>query len=156
MADTVQDNAGVIAPPPLIYAGALVAGLLLHRALPVKFLPRVVAQVVGVALIGAAGTVITSAVREMRHADTPLNPTEPVKALVVEGPFSFSRNPVYLSMALLYAGIASMVNALWAMLLLPVALIVINRGVIDREEEYLERRFGEEYVSYKKKVRRWI
>ncbi len=115
-----------------------------------------VAQVVGVALIGAAGTVITSAVREMRHADTPLNPTEPVKALVVEGPFSFSRNPVYLSMALLYAGIASMVNALWAMLLLPVALIVINRGVIDREEEYLERRFGEEYVSYKKKVRRWI
>src|SRR5215470_6305562 len=113
MADNIRDNAGVIAPPPLIYAGALAAGLLLHRTFPLKFLRTGVAQVVGLALIGVAGTVVTSAVREMRRAETPLNTTQPTKALVVEGPFSFTRNPLYLSLALLYAGIASMVNSLW-------------------------------------------
>jgi protein-S-isoprenylcysteine O-methyltransferase Ste14 len=154
--DDPQDIPGVIAPPPLIYAGALAVGLLLHRAFPVKFLPRVVARVLGATLIGIAGVVVASAIREMRRADTPVNPTEPTRALVAGGPFSFTRNPLYLSLTLLYAGIASLVNALWAMLLLPVALFVINRGVIDREEQYLERKFGEQYVSYKKKVRRWL
>jgi protein-S-isoprenylcysteine O-methyltransferase Ste14 len=151
-----QDIPGVIAPPPLIYAGALAVGLLLQRAFPTKFLPRAVARVVGAILIGIAAVVVTSAIREMRRADTPVNPTQPTKALVVEGPFSFTRNPLYLSLTLLYAGIASFVNVLWAMLLLPVALFVINRGVIDREEQYLERKFGEQYVSYKKRVRRWL
>ena len=154
--DDPQDIPGVIAPPPLIYAGALAVGLLLQGAFPVKFLPRVVARVLGATLIGIAGVVVTSAIREMRRADTPVNPTEPTRALVAEGPFSFTRNPLYLSLTLLYAGIASFVNALWAMLLLPVALFVINRGVIDREEQYLERKFGEQYVSYKERVRRWI
>ncbi len=156
MADNIQDNAGVIAPPPLIYAGALAAGLLLHGTFPVKFLPRGVARVLGATLIGISGVVVTSAVREMRRAGTTVSPAEPTRALVVEGPFSFTRNPLYLSLTLFYAGIASFVNALWAMLLLPVVLIVINRGVIDREEQYLERKFGEEYVSYKKRVRRWL
>ncbi len=154
--DDPQDIPGVIAPPPLIYAGALAVGLLLHRAFPTKFLPRVVARVLGATLIGIAGVVVTSAIREMRRADTPVNPTEPTKALVVEGPFRFTRNPLYLSLTLLYAGIASLVNALWAMLLLPVVLIVMNRGVIDREERYLERKFGKEYLGYKARVRRWI
>ncbi len=154
--DDPQDIPGVIAPPPLIYAGALAVGLLLQGAFPTKFLPRAVARVVGAILIGIAGVVVTSAIREMRRADTPVNPTEPTRALVVEGPFRFTRNPLYLSLTLLYAGIASFVNALWAMLLLPVVLIVMNRAVIDREELYLERKFGEQYVSYKKGVRRWL
>src|SRR5579863_746344 len=114
MAENTQDTAGVIAPPPLIYVGGLALGLLLHRAFPAKFLPRGVAQVVGVALIGISGVVVTSAIREMRRADTPVNPTEPTRALVVEGPFSFTRNPLYLSLTLLYAGIASLINSLWA------------------------------------------
>jgi protein-S-isoprenylcysteine O-methyltransferase Ste14 len=59
-------------------------------------------------------------------------------------------------MTLIYAGIASLANALWAVLLLPAALLVIQRGVIEREERYLERKFGEEYLSYKAQVRRWI
>ena len=85
--DDPQDIPGVIAPPPLIYAGALAGGLLLHRAFPVKFLPRAVARVLGATLIGIAGVVVTSAIREMRRADTPVNPTEPTRALVVKGPF---------------------------------------------------------------------
>jgi protein-S-isoprenylcysteine O-methyltransferase Ste14 len=57
---------------------------------------------------------------------------------------------------MMYAGIAALRNALWAIILLPVALLVIQRGVIEREERYLERKFGEEYLRYKARVRRWI
>jgi protein-S-isoprenylcysteine O-methyltransferase Ste14 len=59
-------------------------------------------------------------------------------------------------MTMIYTGIASLANALWAILLLPVTLLVIQRGVIEREERYLERKFGDEYLSYKAHVRRWI
>ena len=156
MQDNTQDISGVIAPPPLIYAGALAVGLLLRILFPARFLPRRVAPIVGGALIGTAGVIVRAAFLEMQHAHTPVNPTLPTKALVVEGPFRFTRNPLYLSLTLVYAGIASLANALWAILLLPVVLIVINRGVIDREEQYLERKFGEEYVRYKAQVPRWL
>jgi len=76
--------------------------------------------------------------------------------MVTEGPFHYSRNPAYLSMTMIYTGIASLANALWALLLLPVALLVMQRGVIEREERYLERKFGEEYLRYKAQVRRWV
>ena len=92
----------------------------------------------------------------MRQADTPSNPSKPVERIAKEGPFRYTRNPAYLAITLIYAGIASLANALWAVLLLPVALVVIRRGVIEREERYLEGKFGEEYLSYKARVRRWI
>ena len=94
--------------------------------------------------------------RAMRQADTPTNPYKPSLRLATEGPFRYTRNPGYLSMAMIYAGIATIANALWAILLLPAALLAIRRGVIEREEDYLERKFGEEYLSYKAQVRRWM
>ena len=94
--------------------------------------------------------------RAMRRADTPTNPYKPVEHIATGGPFRYTRNPGYLSMAMIYAGIATIANALWALLLLPVALLAIRRGVIEREEDYLERKFGEEYLRYKARVRRWI
>jgi protein-S-isoprenylcysteine O-methyltransferase Ste14 len=92
----------------------------------------------------------------MWQADTSSNPYKPVKHIATEGPFRYTRNPGYLSMAMIYSGIAARANALWAILVLPVALLVIQRGVIEREERYLEDKFGEEYLSYKARVRRWI
>ena len=92
----------------------------------------------------------------MRQADTPTSPYKPVERIATDGPFRYSRNPGYLSMAMIYAGIGSLANALWAILLLPAALLVIRRGVIEREERYLERKFGEEYLRYKARVGRWI
>ena len=77
-------------------------------------------------------------------------------ALVINGPFQFTRNPLYLSLTLVYSGIALLVNAFWALLMLPFVLLVMRQGVIDREECYLERKFGEEYLRYKARVRRWL
>ena len=151
-----QDKAGVVAPPPLIYLGALVFGLLLSRRFPMRFLPRTMARALGWPLLGGGVLLLGWFERAMRQADTPSNPYKPVERIATEGPFRYTRNPGYLAMAMIYAGIASLANALWAVLLLPVALVVIQRGVIEREERYLEGKFGEEYLSYKAQVRRWI
>ena len=152
----LPDNPGVIAPPPLIYAGPLAVGLLLNLKFPMRFLPRKVAAILGVTLIGASVGLVSRAFQRMRRAGTNVNPTEPATVLVMEGPFKFTRNPLYLSLTLFYAGVATLVNALWAMLLLPIVLFVVNREVIEREERYLERKFGEQYMKYKGRVRRWI
>ncbi len=156
MNNELQENPGVIAPPPLIYAGPLVAGLLLSKAFPVKFLPRPLALILGILCVILAGALARSAFQEMRSANTNVDPRQPATALVTEGPFRYTRNPLYSSLTLLYTGIALVANAFWAMLLLPVTLFIINRGVIDREEHYLECKFGEQYLNYKAKVRRWI
>jgi protein-S-isoprenylcysteine O-methyltransferase Ste14 len=74
----------------------------------------------------------------------------------MHGPFRFSRNPQYLSVNIIYTGIAISFNALWPIVFLPVVLVIMREGVIKREERYLERKFGEEYLSYKARVRRWI
>jgi protein-S-isoprenylcysteine O-methyltransferase Ste14 len=92
----------------------------------------------------------------MRGADTTIRTDKPVSSLIQDGPFRYSRNPGYVALTMLYAGIAVRRNALWAILLLPVVVYVIQREVIVREERYLERTFGEEYLNYKAQVRRWV
>jgi protein-S-isoprenylcysteine O-methyltransferase Ste14 len=151
-----QDKAGVVAPPPLIYSGALIFGLLLGRRSPIRFLPRRMARGFGWPLLSGGVLLAGWFEHAMHRAQTPASPYKPVEHIVTEGPFRYSRNPGYLSMTMIYMGIASLANTLWAVLLLPVALLVIQRGVIEREERYLERKFGEEYLSYKTQVRRWI
>ena len=156
MSSDEQDKAGVVAPPPLIYLGPLIFGLLLNRRFPIPFLPRRMARSLGWSLLGSGVLLIGWFEWAMRQAHTPANPYKPVSHMVTQGPFRYTRNPAYLSMTMIYTGIASLANALWAILLLPVALQVIRRGVIEREERYLERKFGEEYLRYKAQVRRWI
>jgi protein-S-isoprenylcysteine O-methyltransferase Ste14 len=150
------DNAGVIAPPPLIYLGPLVLGLLLKRKFPIPFLPRRAARVLGWPLLVGGVSLMGWFVFTMRRADTPIDPREPVSNLATGGPFRYTRNPAYLSMAMIYAGVSTLANALSSILLLPAVLLVIQRGVIEREERYLERTFGEEYLDYKARVRRWV
>lgn len=154
-----QDNPGVIAPPPLIYMGGLALGLLLHRLVPLKYLPRTSRATeftLGSTCISVALSIGLSGFRQMRLANTNINPTQPVNAIVTEGPFRFTRNPLYLGMTLLYIGIMFLVNSLWPMLILPFVLGLMNLGVIAREERYLERKFGAQYLDYKQRVRRWL
>ena len=156
MPNDEQDKAGVVAPPPLIYLGALVFGLLLGRRFPMSFLPRTMARGLGWPLLGGGVLLLGWFEWAMRRAGTPTNPYKPSSGIVTEGPFRYTRNPAYLSMTMVYAGVAFLARAAWALALLPVALGVIRRGVIEREERYLERKFGAEYVSYKARVGRWI
>jgi protein-S-isoprenylcysteine O-methyltransferase Ste14 len=155
MADE-QDNPGGWLPPPLTYLLTLLLGLVLDRRLHVPFLPHRVARALGWPLVGGGMALATWFIRTMRGADTTLALNKPVYSLVQDGPFRYSRNPGYLSLAMIYAGIAILRNALWPILLLPLVLVVTQRELIEREERYLERTFGEEYLAYKRRVRRWV
>jgi protein-S-isoprenylcysteine O-methyltransferase Ste14 len=156
MKDMTQDNFGVIAPPPLIYAGGLLLGLLLKKAFPIKLLPRGVSLRLGGLFILLGVLLARSGFQTLRNASTEVNPTKPTTTLVVSGPYQVTRNPLYLSLTLFYAGISLLANAFAALLLLPIVLFIINRGVIDREERYLEQKFGDEYLRYKMRVPRWF
>ncbi len=152
------DNPGIIAPPPLIYAGALILGLIAKRfsSLPATFLPRGLSRVFGWPLVIGGLAIGLLGFREMRRAGTNVDPYEPTTAIVTEGPYRFTRNPLYVGMTLIYGGVTTRANALPAALLLPLILHLMRRGVIEREERYLERKFGDEYLSYKARVRRWV
>lgn len=156
MNDEERDNPGVVAPPPLIYAGTLAVGLLLNRLHPVGFLPKNARRTLGPLLVAAGGAVGVLGLREMGRAGTNVDPYKPSTAIVTGGPYRFTRNPLYVGMTLMYGGMAALANALPAVLLLPAVLAVMRRGVIEREERYLERKFGDEYLRYKGRVRRWI
>ena len=118
MADE-QDNPGIWIPPPLTYLLTLLLGLVLDRRLHLPFLPNRVARVLGWPLVGGGVALATWFIRTMRAADTTLDVNKPVSTLVQDGPFRYSRNPGYLSLTMLYTGIAILRNALWAILLLP-------------------------------------
>jgi protein-S-isoprenylcysteine O-methyltransferase Ste14 len=156
MADDGRDNADVIAPPPLIYLLPLLLGLLLNRRLPIPLMPRGLARLLGLPVLGSGIALLYWFFLTLKNAGTPVDPREPVERLVTHGPFAHTRNPGYASMALIYTGISLLRNALWPMLLLPAAVAVIQKGVIEREERYLEGKFGDDYRRYKDEVPRWL
>jgi len=155
-----RDIAGVIAPPPLIYLAFLVIGLVSSRLWPLAAfgdsVPGSVRIPLGALLVAAGLAAAVTGFRQFRAAGTEVNPHRPTTALVSGGLYRFSRNPLYLALTSIYAGIASAADSLWALLLLVPALIVMRYGVIAREEAYLERKFGEAYRHYKQAVRRWL
>ncbi len=107
-------------------------------------------------LVGVGIFLVWSASKAFSRSGTALVPNEPTTKIVRDGPYAFSRNPIYLAFALIYLGFAFAFSSIWAMGLLIPVLIFIDRDQIAREEKYLERKFGEEYVRYKSKVRRWL
>jgi protein-S-isoprenylcysteine O-methyltransferase Ste14 len=131
-------------------------GLLLNRSVHLSFLPREAARGLGWPLIGGGVALNGWFLRTKRDADVPIRTDKPVPRLITSGPFRYSRNPSYLALAMIYAGIAVLRNSPWAILLLPLVLVVIQREVIGREERNLERTFGQQYLDYKGRVRRWV
>ena len=150
------DAPGVIAPPPLIYLFFLMAGLALEALLPSASIPGVVRWAVGAALLVAGFVLARAFVAAFNRAGTAFDPRRPTTAIVTSGPYRLTRNPGYLGFTLVYAGIAVLAGALWPFATLVPALVLVDRAVIAREERYLERKFGEEYARYKRRVRRWL
>lgn len=149
------DTAGVVAPPPLIYLVPLAVGLLLDRWRAVPLLPERLAAPVGIAAL-LLGLVALAALRQFIRAGTRPEPWKPTTALVTNGPYRFTRNPMYLGFTFVYLGITCWVNTVWPVALLPLVLLAMHHGVIRREEVYLERKFGEEYRAFRRRVRRWL
>ena len=153
-----NETAGVLAPPPLIYLGGFAAGLLLDWLLDLRPLqPGVSIRISGALASGFAGAILISLGLFRFHSKgTAPEPWKPTTSLEVGGIYRFTRNPMYLGMALAYAGLAIGFDGPIALALLPLVLITIQTQVIAREERYLEAKFGDDYVRYKVKVRRWL
>jgi protein-S-isoprenylcysteine O-methyltransferase Ste14 len=155
-----DDVAGVVAPPPLIYLGFLVLGLGLGYLWPLAIVRDHVATA---ARIGAGAVLVAAGIAigivgflQFRRAGTDVRPDRPTTALVTDGIYRYSRNPLYLAQSLIYAGVAFAADSLWALAFLVPALVVIRYGVIAREEAYLERKFGDDYRRFKAAARRWL
>ena len=156
MSENDKDHAGVIFPPPLIYGGFLLIGFVIDFFWPIPVLPDIVQYAVGGVLIVLALTIVIPALILFRKGGTAVRPDRPTTAIITSGPFRFTRNPFYLALTVLYAGIAIITDSVWVMGLLIPVLLIMNRGVIAREEKYLDGKFGEEYRRYKETVRRWL
>ena len=155
---TPPASAGVRFPPPFVYALGILAGWLIDRRWrwAVTDHPATWRPVLAAVLILAWLVLFAAAATRFRRAGTSLIPNKPASAFVASGPYRFTRNPMYVSLVALYLGAALIVNSWWAVVLLPVVLIVIDRAVIAREERYLLQRFPVEYADYCSRVRRWL
>ena len=153
-----SDTSGVRVIPPLVYVGLFLMGYAVHRFAPLRLWgdPPRVARLVGWGLVAAGVLLGASAVRLFRRAGTTPNPTRPTTALVLHGPYRFTRNPMYLGLGLAYLGAALLVNSVWPVVLFPAVILLVQRWVIAPEEAYLERKFGAEYRAYRARVRRWL
>jgi protein-S-isoprenylcysteine O-methyltransferase Ste14 len=148
-------NLGLLRPP-LVYMTSLASGAVMHLAMPLPFLPATLAGALGVPLVAVAIALFSYSVAQFRAAGTPVPARKPTTVIVRTGPYHFSRNPIYLAFSVFQLGIAISVNSVWLLATLVGAVALIHYVVIPREEQYLERKFGAQYLDYKAAVRRWV
>ena len=153
---TPPDRPDVVAFPGMLYALAFATAYGLNLAWPLPFLPPAVARLAGAGLGIVGAILILWGIASMRRAQTNIYPSLPAMALVTAGPFRFTRNPLYLALAILYLGLTAEFNTAWGLAVFVPLAIVMHYGVILREERYLERKFGQPYRDYCAKVRRYL
>jgi protein-S-isoprenylcysteine O-methyltransferase Ste14 len=152
------DVAGVVALPPFIFLGFLVVATVLEAIVPLPVLGAHALEhyLVGAALAVCGFVMIGLGTGRFVAAGTTIPPNMPTTALVVDGIYGWTRNPLYLGSTLVYLGLSVAAGSLWAIVLVLPLLWVINVGMIAREERYLERKFGDAYRAYTVQVRRWV
>jgi len=155
--DQNTDASNAVVRPPVAWALAFIAGLGVDWLYPLRFVPNSVpAPWIGGAVFSVGFVLAIWAITTIRSAGTRVETYKPTTAIVENGPYRFTRNPIYLGMFLGQTGLAIGFNSAWILAMLVPFYFVIRFGVIAREEAYLERKFGEVYLAYKSRVRRWL
>jgi protein-S-isoprenylcysteine O-methyltransferase Ste14 len=151
-----EDRPGVPIAPPLLFVLPMLASLALEWFVPTSFVHGAFRSILGATFLVAGLVLNVGGFVTQKRAGTDPIPFNPSTCIVSHGPYRFSRNPMYVGLAFCTLGIAFLVNSAWMLVAVPIGLFLIDRLVITREERYLERKFGEEYLIYKRRVRRWI
>jgi len=154
---STDDHADVRILPPLLFLGSIAFGVLLQLTINVQLVADHPLRVpLGLALVALGVAPMVWAMVWIRATHQDPDPRKPTPELIVGGPFRFSRNPIYVGMALIQAGIGVALANPWILLLIAPTLAILRRGVIEKEEAYLERKFGDAYTRYRASVRRWL
>jgi len=151
-----EDHPRVITLPPAIYAGAFVLGLLLEYFWRTSVVGPALRIGLGAFLVLVGFAIMISGVRVFRTAGTNVEVYRPATSLVVTGPYQFTRNPIYVGMTMAYAGAGVLADSLWVLGLVVPVLVLMDYGVVRREEQYLAEKFGDPYRNYSRTVRRWV
>jgi len=150
------DHAAVKIHPPVLWLIHMLAVYLLNRLLPLSLaFPKALGWLGYVLVLAGVGSAF-SAMSQFRKAQTTVDPHGSVSAIVSSGPYRFSRNPIYLGLTCFLIGFPLIFQTYWGLILSVVFIMLINTLVIQHEEAYLEKKFGDVYSSYKSRVRRWL
>lgn len=152
----LPDHSDAFIWPPLIYAGGVVATYGLHWLWPWRIAPTAWPESAALIPVSLGVLLIGFAVFQFHRADTTVHPWQPTIALVTHGVYRYTRNPIYLGLSLIYLGIGCALNTVWILITLAGVAIILQEAVIQREEEYLMRKFGSEYEDYRNRVGRWF
>jgi len=151
-----QDHASVRIHPPILLLLHIFAAFLLNGLFPLPFVfPEILVWVGYLLILVGLGITISAAGRIMQ-AHTTLDPHGSVTEIVTNGPYHFSRNPIYLGLVCLLIGLSFAFRTYWGAVLSPLLMLSLYQLVIKHEEAYLEKKFGDMYTSYKSRVRRWL
>ena len=151
-----KDRPGVPIAPPLLFVIPILVSLVLEWLVTTSFVHGAFRWTLGVLFFLAGIALNVGGFITQKRAGTDPIPFNPSTRIVSHGLYRFSRNPMYIGFALWTLAAAILVNSLWTLLAVPIGLVLVNQLVVRREERYLERKFGDEYLSYKRRVRRWI
>jgi protein-S-isoprenylcysteine O-methyltransferase Ste14 len=150
---------GIRCYAPVVFATVFAAGWLLNHTwhLPIAVAGSGNVRIAAGWLLSVAGVLLSVlSIATLVRAKTTFMPDRESNRLIVGGPFSISRNPIYVGMLAIYVGMTLLANTAWPILLLPVVWIWMRVGIINREERYLAEKFGEPYAEYRRRVRRWL
>ncbi len=144
--------------PPIITIGAVVVGWMLQKTIPVGWLAAISAMAwpVGVLMVITAISIDVWAFRTFKQAQTTIMPNKGASSLTTQGPFAWSRNPIYVGNIMLILGIGLWSGNGWMLLMAASAAVAIELLAIRREEAHLQIKFGEAWDEYTNRVRRWL
>jgi protein-S-isoprenylcysteine O-methyltransferase Ste14 len=151
-----EDRPGVLVPPPLLFIGPIVISVILERFFPTSFVHGEIRWTAGGFLLAFGISITATGFRTQKRAGTDPIPFNPSTVIVLHGLYRFSRNPMYIGFAIATLGMAILLDSLWTLGCVPLGLLLVDRLIVAREERYLERKFGAEYLNYKSRVRRWL
>ena len=153
-----KDHPGIYVPPPIVYVLTFLAAEFIQKKAPINdsLFHQLLTKIVGAGFLVIALFFLLRSLRQFFLSKNTLVTIMPTNSLQTNGIYNITRNPMYIGLAILYLGISCLIGNWWNILLFPLLLLLIQEYMIKREEKYLERRFGQVYLDYRSRVRRWL